>query len=130
MSTSVYKDFARFRILSLLNIKSKRTPDKVLADIDKELKRICNSVIKGYTLSSHPDYPVGETYRPYKYFDITWSDISNEFDLNVVITRGSSSITITEENWTQFMVWCTKWKKAKPETIEQCEDVQFYLNWW
>lgn len=130
MSMEVYKSFARFRLLALANIKSKRKPEQVLVDIDKELKRICNSIIKGYTLSNAPEYPVAETYRPYKYFDITWSTINNEFDLNVVITRGSSSINITEANWSQFMMWCNKWKIDKPAEIEQCEDVRFYMNWW
>lgn len=129
MSIQNYKEFAKFRVLTLSNIKTKRTTDLVLKDIDKELRRISNSIVKGYTLPNYnPNNQPG--YKPYKYFEISWSEIENEFDLNVVITRGAISLVITPDNWASFDVWCSKWKKEKPKTLAECEMLNFYDRWW
>ncbi|AEV89736.1 hypothetical protein OBP_299 [Pseudomonas phage OBP] len=125
-----YIKFAKFRIHTLNDIKSKRTPKAILHDIDKEMTRICNSIKKGYTLGSIRQDVMNGLYRPYRYFDITWTAINNDRDLSVVITRGTSSITITEENWSKFCMWCNHWNVERPATMEACDDVNYYNRWW
>lgn len=125
-----YINFAKFRVHTVNDIKTKRSRDKVFKDIDKEMTRICNSIKKGYTLGSIRDDVLGGLYRPYRYFDITWSNINNDRDLNVVITRGTSSITVTEDNWNQFCMWCNHWNVKRPSTPNECLDISFYSRWW
>lgn len=125
-----YIKFAKFRLNTLRDIKSKRHNKLVLRDIDKEMTRIANSINRGYTLGSIREDVLTGLYRPYRYFDITWSEINNDRDLNVVITRGSHSITVTDENWSQFRTWCCLWKVTRPETFEECENPEFYSRWW
>lgn len=125
-----YIQFAKFRVHTVHDIKSKRSKEAVFKDIDKEMTRICNSIQKGYTLGSIRHDVLSGLYRPYRYFDITWTEINNDRDLNVVITRGSSSITVTEDNWGQFCMWCTKWKVKRPSTLDECDDINFYTRWW
>jgi len=145
MENDYYKEFSRFRVNTLHSIKSKRDPKHIFRDIDKELVRIANSINKGYTLGAirYKDY--NELYRPYRYFEITWTriemelantlgvrqiDFYNSASLDVVIARGDLRLRITEENWTKFFVWATQWKAAKPKTLEECEVEDFYKRWW
>lgn len=126
----LYKYFSQFRVNVHGTIKSKRAPELVYRDIDKTLARIANSIAKGYTLSNEFRLFEGE-YRPYPYFEITWSEIKNERNMEVVISRGDMSITITQERWSKFYIWATKWNIPKPVNLLECEDIeQFYSRWW
>lgn len=125
----LYIKFAEFRVNTFNSIKSKRSAELVYRDIDKVFVRIANSINKGYTLSNRHDVFYGE-YRPYPYFEITWSRINTDRDLVVTITRNDFSLTITEDSWNKFIVWCTKWKPAKPATLEACKDTNYYTRWW
>jgi len=132
MGNNLYKDYAKFRVRTCESImeRSKRSSDKIYKDIDKEMLRIANSIQRGYTLGSiRHDVEKGE-YRPYRYFDITFTDIHNPLNLSVTIERNGYAITITEDSLSEFVVWCTKWKVKKPETIDQCLDDSFYSRWW
>lgn len=126
----LYILFSKFRVNTFNSIKSKRRPELVLRDIDKTLTRIANSIEKGYTLSNRFDVWNNEEYRPYPYFKITWSEINDPRDMTVTITRGALSITITQEIWSKFHTWATKWKVEKPVTLEACEDINYYTRWW
>lgn len=141
METDIYKTFARFRVLTMMSIKTKRHPSLVFKDIDKEMVRICNSINKSRTLGPIKTIAPGEIYRPYRYFDITHTDINNSLgmkqvdlghraSLNVVIARNDFKIEINDENWTKFWIWATQWNVTRPSTLEECEDISFYTRWW
>ncbi|EBY9763872.1 hypothetical protein D5W64_12235 [Salmonella enterica subsp. enterica serovar Saintpaul] len=126
----MYKHFSEFRVNVHGTIKSKRDPKLVYRDIDKTLARIANSIKKGYTLPNQVR-PCEAEYRPYPYFEITWSEINNDRNFEVVISRGVMSIMINQDNWSKFYIWATKWNIRKPENLLECEDVmQFYMRWW
>lgn len=125
----LYILFSEFRVMTFNSIKSKRSDALVFRDIDKVFTRIANSIEKGYTLSNKYDPFYGE-YRPYPYFKIIWSRIDNDRSMMVTISRQDFSLTITEESWSKFIVWCTKWKVAKPTTMEACKDINHYTRWW
>lgn len=134
MSLENYKRFSLFRVNTLNSITTKRKKEDVLKDIDYTLGRIANSIQKGYTLSNQH---VGvDDYRPYPYFNIAWSSINNDRDLVVRISRrvpkvcSIYTLEINEDNWYQFLMWATKWKVKKPETLSECEDNDFYQRWW
>lgn len=141
----IYKSFARFRVLTMMSIKSKRSADAIFKDIDKEMVRLCNSINKSYTLGAICSKGPGEVYRPYRYFDVTHTDIhtgitekfgirqaelGDRAAMNVTITRNNFKIQITEENWTKFYIWATKWNVERPKTLEECENIEFYTRWW
>lgn len=126
---ALYQLFSEFRVLTFNSIKSKRRDELVFRDIDAVFTRIANSIQKGYTLQNKYDPFYGE-YRPYPYFKITWSRIDNDRSLQVTITRKDFSLTITEDSWSKFIVWCTKWRVSKPSTMEACKDTNYYIRWW
>ena len=126
----LYIEFSKFRVNTFNSIKSKRKAELVFKDIDKTLTRIANSIHKGYTLANRFSPFDHQEYRPYPYFEITWSEIDNPRNMTVTITRGVFSITITQDSWSKFHVWATKWKAIKPVTLEECDDINFYTRWW
>lgn len=134
MSLENYKRFSLFRVNTLNSITTKRKKEDVLKDIDYTLGRIANSIQKGYTLSNQ--HVGDDDYRPYPYFNIAWSSINNDRDLVVRISRrvpkvcSIYTLEINEDNWYQFLMWATKWKVKKPETLSECEDNDFYQRWW
>lgn len=148
MENNFYKELAIFRVNTVkdVGIRSKRSPKLIRESFDKELTRIANSIQKGYTLGSNR---ISELYRPYKYFNITvsvinhpevdredkavWAKVyrsTNPPEIKIIITRGEFSITITDENINKLLSWCNGWKIRKPETLEECEDINFYQRWW
>lgn len=145
MENDFYKEFARFRVLTMLSIKSKRSSDLIFRDIDKEMARIANSISKSYTLGQIRTTGGNELYRPYRYFDVVHTDIkrdiANKFNmrqaelghraaLNVTIRRNDFKLEINDENWTKFWIWATKWNVSRPKTLEECEWDEFYTRWW
>lgn len=145
MESNFYKQFARFRVLTMMSIKSKRSADAIFKDIDKEMVRLANTINKSYTLGPIRVTAPGELYRPYRYFNVTHTDIETKIPMqfgicqidlahhaamNVIIARNDFKIVINDENWTKFFVWATQWKAAKPKTLEECEVEDFYRRWW
>ncbi|QYN80091.1 hypothetical protein PQD71_gp235 [Kosakonia phage Kc263] len=141
----IYKQFARFRVLTMMSIKSKRSAEAIFKDIDKEMVRLANTINKSYTLGPVRITAPGELYRPYRYFNITHTDIEDKIPMQfglrqvdiaryaamtVVIARNDFKIEINDENWSKFFIWATKWKVARPKTLEECEDNNFYTRWW
>lgn len=152
MESDFYKELARLRIYTAkaVRVRSKRSMRMILQSFDEELTRIANSIKNGYTLGAQRVNAMGETYRPYKYLNLTetviehpelsvvqqdrrWKDIYKDTHppaIQVTITRGQSSVVVTEENINKLLAWCTGWRKRKPETLEECEDESFYQHWW
>lgn len=152
MESDFYKKLAKLRVYTISSIleRSKRSRNQISDSFDKELTRIANSIKNGYTLGSQRINAMGETYRPYKYLNLTetiidhpelsveqpdrrWKDIykaTHPPAIQVTITRGSCSVTVTEENINKLLVWCNDWRKHKPETLDECEDEDFYQAWW
>lgn len=152
MEHDFYAELARFRIYTMQSVseRSKRSPNQIYASFDKELTRIANSIQKGYTLGAQRMTKMNELYRPYRYVDLSmtvlnhpqldfehpsikWIDVykpTHPPEIKVVITRGSESIIVTDENISKLVVWCKQWKIRKPETMDECEDINFYLRWW
>jgi hypothetical protein len=148
MHNDFYKELAKLRLITAHSImeRSKRPLSAILKSVDSELTRIANSINKGYTLGPTRIKEVGELYRPYKYFNLTTSLIQyhDEFshsgkmfsfpmrspEIEVKITRGSVNVVVTDENLSQLMAFCTKWKVEKPTTLEDCNQDHFYMRWW
>lgn len=147
-----YKKLARFRVhtVNAVRRRSKRSSKLISQSFDEELTRIANSIQNGYTLGPQRMSAMGELYRPYKYLDVSVTSINHpELSVNqpdrrwkniykpthppaihVVITRGSYSITVTDENIGKLIAWCKGWRVTKPETLAECEDESFYQRWW
>jgi len=152
MESDFYKELARLRIYTINSVleRSKRSSKQISADLDKELTRIANSIQNGYTLGAQRMSAMGELYRPYKYLNVSmtsinhpelsvvkqerqWKNIYKDTHppaIHVVITRGSCSVTVTDENINKLIAWCKSWRIRKPDTLEECEDESFYRRWW
>lgn len=127
---ALYKHFSQFRVHVHGTIKSKRAPELVYRDIDRTLARIAKSITRGYTLSNEARLFETE-YRPYPYFEITWSEINNPRNMHVEISRGDMKLVITQENFQKFFIWACKWNIEKPFNLLECEDFErFYMRWW
>lgn len=152
MINDFYKAVARLRVVTVNSVleRSKRSPEQVRASFDKELTRIANSIQKGYTLGPRRMTAMQELYRPYKYVDLTmnifnhpeldfthpsirWRDVykpSYPPEIAIIIKRGSEKLKVTDEDIGKLLSWCTAWKTRKPETLEECNDDEFYKRWW
>lgn len=152
MESDFYKELAKLRVYTVNSVleRSKRSSKQVSEDFDKELTRIANSIQNGYTLGAQRMSAMGELYRPYKYLNVTMTSI-NHPELSVVqpdrkwkniykpthppaicvvITRGSVSVTVTDETISKLIAWSKSWRKQKPTTFEECEQDHFYQQWW
>lgn len=152
MESDFYKELARFRLGTINSVRrrSKRTYNLICRSFDEELTRIANSIQNGYTLGPQRMSAMGELYRPYKYLNVSmtsinhpelsvtgqdrqWKDIykaTHPPSIQVVISRGSYSVTVTDENINKLLAWCKSWRIRKPDTFEECEDESFYQRWW
>lgn len=152
MESDFYKELAKLRIYTISSVlkRSKRSRDQVSASFNEDLTRIANSIQNGYTLGPRRITAMGDLCRPYKYLNVAiteiehpelsvvkqerqWKDIYKDTHppaIHVVITRGSYSVKVTDENINKLLAWCKSWRKQKPETFEECEDESFYQRWW
>ncbi len=130
MEQQFFTEIARFRILSYLNIESKRAMPAVYKSIDAALARIGNSIQRGYTLQDRTN-ALGEIQRRYPYFEVIVSEIHSQVDLKVIIRRGDISIAIDEDTLPKLLVWVNKWKPTKkPNTIEELQFFDPNQRWW
>lgn len=152
MESDFYKELARLRVYTVNSVleRSKRSRKQVSDSFDSELTRIANSIQKGYTLGGNRLNAMKELYRPYKYVEVTITEIAqpqldydhpnikyqqifkptHPSDVKVEIVRGGTRVLITEDNIGKLIAWTKSWRKQKPETLEQCEDEEFYRAWW
>lgn len=115
----IYRDIARFRVMTKNSINSKRDPKLIFRDIDRELFRIFNNISKGYHLDER-----------YRYFTLTSKTMFDRSNFDLSIHRPGFSLHLTDEEWSKFYIWTHKWKTYKPETTQEAEDLHQYARWW